>query len=271
MMALGLKPVIIKVKTKSSEAIELREAKKPFVVENKPIKAKAKIGKLINGVKNTLSSEPLHKNTGAKPLPIFPKKCEISKSFANNNSIMASGLLIMLITKTDIPLNTNSPTTTSGNFGKLLITNLRCGWQNTKITQKIAKYTIYGVKIESSNAIAKKNEYIGFGLFSPWILEPSQSSNVGQNKIIINGVPEPVKNKNGVDNTTKHDAKSETLFLNQRFRSKIKSKPKNRPTITLGNLIAYGASPKIIIDNFCSTLYGKSTKFPVDKASKCIE
>lgn len=184
---------------------------------------------------------------------------------------MASGLLMILITKTEIPLNTNSPTTTSGNFGKLLITNLKCGWQNTKITQKIAKYTMYGVKIESNNAIAKKNEYIGFGLFSPWILEPSQSSNVGQNRIIINGVPEPVKNRNGVDNTTKHDAKSETLFLNQRFKSRIKSRPKAKPTIILGSLSAYGVNPKIIIDSFCNTLYGKSTKFPVDKASRCIE
>ena len=74
MMAFGLKPVIIIVKTKSNEAIELREAKKPFVVEKRPIKANARVGILNSGVKNTLSSEPLHKNTGANPLPIFPKK-----------------------------------------------------------------------------------------------------------------------------------------------------------------------------------------------------
>jgi hypothetical protein len=37
------------------EAIELRDAKNPLVVENSPISAKAKIGKLISGAKNTLS------------------------------------------------------------------------------------------------------------------------------------------------------------------------------------------------------------------------
>ena len=54
-IASGLNPVIIKQNTIKMEAIELRDAKNPLVVENSPISAKAKIGKLISGAKNTLS------------------------------------------------------------------------------------------------------------------------------------------------------------------------------------------------------------------------
>ena len=49
--ASGLKPVIIMQKTIKIEAMELREAKKPLVVENRPISAKAKLGRLISGVR----------------------------------------------------------------------------------------------------------------------------------------------------------------------------------------------------------------------------
>ena len=87
--------------------------------------------------------------------------------FVNNNPIIVSGWLIIFITSIEIPERINAPIMNRGNFGKLFTTKRRCGWQNTKMTQKIAKYTIYGVKTESNNAIAKKNEYIGFGLFSP--------------------------------------------------------------------------------------------------------
>ena len=43
------------VKTRSNEAIELREAKKPLVVEKRPISAIAKAGRLIKGDKKTFS------------------------------------------------------------------------------------------------------------------------------------------------------------------------------------------------------------------------
>ena len=70
-IASGLKPVMTNVKTRSSIAIELREAKKPFVVENNPIKARASVGNPINGAKNTLSTEPFQRNTGDNPLLIL--------------------------------------------------------------------------------------------------------------------------------------------------------------------------------------------------------
>ena len=112
---------------------------------------------------------------------------------------------------------------------------------------------MYGVKIAKRSAIAKSSEYIGLGRFSPWIFEPSQSSSVGQKTIIISGVPEPAKNKNGVERITKQEASNDTLLLNQRFRSKIKRKPSNRPIKILGNLIAYGVKPNIKIEIFCKT------------------
>ena len=87
----GLKPVIIKVNTIRSDAIELRDAKKPFVVENSPIKAIAKTGKLMSGDGNTLSLVPRQEKTGDKPLTIFPKKSPIWKFLTNNNSMIVSG------------------------------------------------------------------------------------------------------------------------------------------------------------------------------------
>ena len=89
--AFGLKPVIITVNIKSNDAIELREAKKPFVVENNPISASASIGKLMSGAKNTLSVCPRHKNTGVNPDQILGKKLLPLKSFANRSSIIVFG------------------------------------------------------------------------------------------------------------------------------------------------------------------------------------
>ena len=126
----------------------------------------------------------------------------------------------------------------SGSFGKPFNTNLKCGCSNTNITQNTAKYIIYGVKIESSIIIANKKQYIGLGLFSPWILEPSQSNSVGQNTSMISGVPLPAKNRNGVDSIIKHDARSDTLLLNHRFSRSINKKPKSNPMMMLGSLMA---------------------------------
>ena len=74
--------------------------------------------------------------------------------------------------------------------------------------------------------------------FLPLILEPSQSSNVGQKTNMISGVPLPARKRNGADKTVSTEAIIATLFLNQRFKSKIKSTPSNKPMIMLGSLIA---------------------------------
>ena len=130
-----------------------------------------------------------------------------------------------------------TPVKISGSLGRFRTTNRRCGCKDTKITQNAAKYNMYGVNIASAIEIANKNEYIGLGRFSPWIFEPSQRSSVGQNTSIIRGVPLPAKNKNGVDSTTRQDARSDTLFLNQRLRRSISKIPSTSPIIMLGSLI----------------------------------
>lgn len=121
---------------------------------------------------------------------------------------------------------------------------------------------MYGVKIDSKSMTANKNEYRGFGRFSPWILEPNHSKSVGQKTIIINGVPEPAKNKKGVDRIIKHEAKSETLLLNHLLSSNINKNPNKSPTMILGSLIVKGDSPQKVIEYFCSIRYGKSTISP---------
>ena len=168
----------------------------------------------------------------------------------------------MLMPSITNPANIIIPTSTSGNFGKPFSTNLKCGCASTNITQNTAKYNIYGVKIDNSIMIANKKQYIGRGLLSPWILDPSHKSSVGQNTSIISGVPLPAKNRNGVDNIIRHDAKSDTLLLNHRFSRSINKKPKSSPMMMLGSLIAYGDKPNITIENFCNNLYGKSTISP---------
>ena len=51
----GLNPVIIMQNNSSIEAMEFLDAKNPFVVENNPINAIAKVGKLASGDKKTFS------------------------------------------------------------------------------------------------------------------------------------------------------------------------------------------------------------------------
>ena len=89
--AFGLKPVIIMQNIISMVAIEFREAKKPFVVEKRPIKAKARIGRLINGDRNTLSIVLCQEKTGAKPLKMFGKKLSILKLAENSSPIIVFG------------------------------------------------------------------------------------------------------------------------------------------------------------------------------------
>jgi hypothetical protein len=70
----------------------------------------------------------------------------------------------------------------------------------------------------------------------------------------MSGVPFPARNKNGVDKTTRQDARSDTLLLNHLLSNSIKSSPKIRPTIILGSLIAKLESPNHMIEYFCNTL-----------------
>jgi hypothetical protein len=162
-----LKPVIINPNTINNEAIKLRDAKKPFVVEKRPISASAKIGRPIKGARNTLSRLRCHENIGARPAAILPKNCPAWKSLANNSSMMVAGLLKILIPSAVNPANMIIDTIIRGNLGNLFTIKRKCGCINTKPIQNIAKYIIYGVKIDRSIAIANKKQYIGRGRFSP--------------------------------------------------------------------------------------------------------
>lgn len=97
---------------------------------------------------------------------------------------------------------------------------------------------MYGVKIEARRAKAKTKQYIGLGLVTPWILEPSQRSRVGQKTIIIKGVPLLARYRNEADKTARIEANNATLVLNQRLRSKIKRPPSIAPMMILGSLMA---------------------------------
>ena len=88
---LGLNPVITTVKTKSSVAIELREAKNPLVVENKPIKASAKTGKLTSGDRIGPSGLVLQEKIGLMPVRMLLKNSPVAKFLAKNNSIITLG------------------------------------------------------------------------------------------------------------------------------------------------------------------------------------
>jgi hypothetical protein len=75
--AYGLKPVMMRPNMIRIEAIEFLEAKNPFVVENSPIKARERIGKLISGERNTLSLLPCQENSIDSPLETLFTKLPI--------------------------------------------------------------------------------------------------------------------------------------------------------------------------------------------------
>ncbi len=89
--ASGLKPVIRRQKIIRIEAIELREAKNPRVVEKRPIRARAKVGRLTSGDRNTPSRLLCHEKTGANPLAILGKNCWIVNPSAKSSSITVPG------------------------------------------------------------------------------------------------------------------------------------------------------------------------------------
>ena len=70
-MAFGLNPEMIRQNTIKSDAMEFLEAKKPFVVENSPIKTSAKTGRLIRGERNTLSTVVRQEKAGPKAVIMF--------------------------------------------------------------------------------------------------------------------------------------------------------------------------------------------------------
>ncbi len=137
--AFGLNPVIIIQKMRSMVAIEFLEAKKPLVVENRPIKASARVGRLMSGDKNTPSLLLCHEKTGENPEAILWKNEPASKPGLNSKPRIVSGCLEILMPRNTNPATMISPTKAKGSLGRLFTIKRRCGCAIKNTTQKIAK------------------------------------------------------------------------------------------------------------------------------------
>ena len=91
----GLKPEIMAVKIMKIEAIELREAKKPLVVEIRPVIAKINEAIPIIGARNTESMLPLQEKNTRKAFLTLSKKAPQEKSFIKHNSVIVVGYLMI--------------------------------------------------------------------------------------------------------------------------------------------------------------------------------
>lgn len=105
---------------------------------------------------------------------------------------------------------------------------------------------MYGVKILRHIKIPKRKHQLAFGLFSPWTLEPSQSKSVVQNKIMIKAVPLPEIKRKLEESTVMMLAMMAVLFLNQRLSKRIIKIQVIAPMITLGSIMVYGETPRIL-------------------------
>ena len=92
---LGLKPEIMAVKIMKIEAIELREAKKPLVVEIRPVIARISEAIPIIGARNMESILPLQEKNTRKAFLMLLKKVSQEKSFIKHSSVMVVGYLII--------------------------------------------------------------------------------------------------------------------------------------------------------------------------------
>ena len=123
--ASGRKLVTTRVNTSKSDAIELRDAKNPLVVENRPMRAIAKVGKLISGDKKMLSTLVRHESNGRRPVLRFPIIMSGVKPRAVKSSVIVLPLLMILIMSAARPEITMSAVMIRGIFGKDLRTKRR--------------------------------------------------------------------------------------------------------------------------------------------------
>lgn len=191
--ASGLSPERKIVKMTRQIAIELREAKNPLEVESRPMTASATEARPTNGERKELSSVVFQAKNGKKAVWILSMKPVKEKLGVSRSSAMIFGLITAAMTAAANPMIIMKIVRTSGKVGRVLIVKRKCGCKKAKSTMKPARYIIYGVKIEARSAKAKTKQYIGLGLVTPWIFEPSQSSRVGQKTIMISGVPLPAR------------------------------------------------------------------------------
>lgn len=135
----GLSPARKMVKTMSQVAIELREAKKPFVVERRPMTARAMEARPTKGERKALSSVVLHAKNGRKAVWILLMNVFQVRPGARKSSAMMPGLTTKLTTNEARPSRMMKIVRISGIVGRVLIVKRRCGWAIAKITMKAAR------------------------------------------------------------------------------------------------------------------------------------
>ena len=135
----GFMPDRIIVKIISQVAMELREAKKPLVVESKPITARVIEPRPIKGERKVLSRAVFHEKRGRKAFWILVRKLLKVRPGARSSSGMMLGLTKIATTRAAKPNKIINKVRISGAVGKVLIVNLKCGCSRAKRTIKVAR------------------------------------------------------------------------------------------------------------------------------------
>ena len=135
----GLSPARKIVKIISQVAIELREAKKPLVVERRPITASAIEPRPTKGDKNELSRVVFQEKSGMKAVLIFSMNWLKVKPGASRSCGTMTGLTKAATTSAARPTSIINIVKISGKVGRVFIVKRRCGCARAKITIKAAK------------------------------------------------------------------------------------------------------------------------------------
>lgn len=163
----GLKPLNITVNNTKHVAIAFLEAKKPFVVENRPAKAKNSEAKLISGVSSRPSRGLPQLKNGSNAIFRFEKKWPNSYSSEKSRCRPIDQLLKMFIASIVTPARAMMQVAIKGMRGSVLIVKRRWGFRRANKIIKMSKYIMCGVKILPSRNNAKIKQYRGRGFFTP--------------------------------------------------------------------------------------------------------
>ena len=125
--ASGLNPVIIIVKTMKTDAIEFLDAKNPFVVENRPVNARAIEARPTIGDRKIDSTLPLQEKNGKNPSRIFARKVPQLKLSTKVSWTKVDGYLMSSYPIKPIILSTTRVAKINGILGRDLIIKRKCG------------------------------------------------------------------------------------------------------------------------------------------------
>ena len=126
--AKGLRPASKIVKMINIEAMEFLEAKKPLVVEIRPVIARASEASPIIGAKNTDSILPLQEKNGKKASLILEKYLPQEKSSIKVRDFRVSGWRSTSRVKAEITVRVIIIPSTKMAFGIDFTIKRRCGW-----------------------------------------------------------------------------------------------------------------------------------------------